>query len=212
MIRISLYYCNENTKPVLMNEWSFRGFSIQLADGDIAEQDTEAVTTAAHWRLNGGNGTDGTIHTKGGLSIIEECRKIGGCPIGEAVVTGAGNLSAKYVIHAVGPYWNTEQDERMTKLLLRSAYHSTMQRADEIEVKSVSIPVISTGAFGVPVEWAIPIAVGSVFDFLSNRKTPLEIVRHVVYSGEHSNIESKFRDEIEKQLRERSERAAEAGI
>ena len=192
-----------------MTEWLFKGVFIQLVDGDIAEQDTEAVTTAAHWRLNGGNGTDGTIHTKGGLSIIEECRKIGGCPIGEAVVTGAGNLAAKYVIHAVGPYWNTEQDERMTKLMLWSAYHSTMQRAIEFEVKSVSIPVISTGAFGVPLDWAIPIAVGTVFDFLSNRETTLEIVRHVVYSGENEDIEGRFREEIENQLSERSERQRE---
>ena len=123
-----------------MIEWQYCGVTLQLADGDIAEQDTEAVTTAAHWRLNGGNGTDGTIHSKGGLSIIEECQKIGGCPIGDAVVTGAGNLLAKYVIHAVGPVWGTEHDERQTKLLLTAAYLNTMKRAAEIGVKSVSIP------------------------------------------------------------------------
>jgi len=84
-----------------MKEWNYQGKRVQLADGDIAEQDTEAVTTAAHWRLNGGMGTDGTIHAKGGPSIIEQCRQIGECPIGQAVVTTGGNLSARYVIHAV---------------------------------------------------------------------------------------------------------------
>lgn len=183
-----------------MTSWTYKNVTIQLADGDIAEQDTEAVTTAAHWKLNGGNGTDGTIHSKGGTSIIEECRKIGGCPIGDAVVTGAGNLKAKYVIHAVGPVWNTEKDERTTKLLLRSAYFETMKRATEIGVKSLSIPVISTGAFAVPFQWAVPIAVKSVFDFLNRHETSLELVRHVIYSRESEIVEEMFRSELNRQL------------
>ena len=186
-----------------MIEWEYRGVTIQLADGDIAEQDTEAVTTAAHWRLNGGNGTDGTIHSKGGLSIIEECRKIGGCPIGDAVVTGAGDLAAKFVIHAVGPVWSTEQEEGATKVLLKAAYLNTMKRATEIGVKSVSIPAISTGAFAVPFAWAVPIAVGTVFDFLDCEESPLEIVRHVVYTREVETVEDMFRAEIEEQLERR---------
>src|SRR6266516_386090 len=75
--------------------------SLRLVTGDIADQDTDAVVTAAHWRLNKGAGTDGTIHTKGGPRIYEECRKIGGCPIGDAVITTGGNLKARHVIHAV---------------------------------------------------------------------------------------------------------------
>src|SRR5258708_27903388 len=78
---------------------------LRLVTGDIAAQDTDAVVTAAHWRLNKGAGTDGTIHTKGGPAIYAECRKIGGCPIGDAVITTGGNLKARYVIHAVGPVW-----------------------------------------------------------------------------------------------------------
>jgi len=189
-----------------MTEWQYKGVTIQLADGDIAEQDTEAVTTAAHWRLNGGNGTDGTIHAKGGPSIIEKCRKIGGCPIGDAVVTGAGELKAKYVIHAVGPVWNTEKDEGQTKLLLKAAYSNTMRRATEIGVKSVSIPVISTGAFAVPFEWAIPIAVGTVFHFLNHEKTTLEFVRHVVYTREFDFVEKRFRKEIDAQISQLNEK------
>lgn len=194
-----------------MTEWQYRGVSIQLADGDIAEQDTDAVTTAAHWRLNGGNGTDGTIHSKGGKSIIEKCRKIGGCPIGDAVVTGAGDLRAKYVIHAVGPVWDTEKDEGQTKSLLKSAYFNTMKRAAEIDVKSVSIPAISTGAFAVPFAWAIPIAVGTVLDFIDHEESDLRIVRHVVYSRETESIEEMFRSEIELQIERRRNAEDEQG-
>ena len=186
-----------------MTEWQYKGVTLQLADGDIAEQDTEAVTTAAHWRLNGGKGTDGTIHSKGGTAIIEECREIGGCPIGDAVVTGAGNLSAKFVIHAVGPVWSTEQDEGNTKSLLRAAYLNTLKRAAEISVKSVSIPSISTGAFAVPFAWAIPIAVEAVFDFLDAEESSLKIIRHVVYTREVESVEQMFRAEIESQLQSR---------
>lgn len=187
-----------------MTEWNYKNVLIQLADGDIAEQNTEAVTTAAHWKLNGGNGTDGTIHSKGGKSIIKECRKIGGCPIGNAVVTGAGDLKAKYVIHAVGPVWNTEQDERRTKLLLRSAYFQTMTRATEIGIKSLSIPVISTGAFAVPFQWAIPIAVKTVLDFLDHHKTSLTIVRHVIYTRESEIVGKMFRTELDSQITARA--------
>lgn len=191
-----------------MTEWQHGDVRIQLVDGDIADQDTEAVTTAAHWRLNGGNGTDGTIHSKGGRSIIEECRKIGGCPIGDAVVTRGGSLPAKFVIHAVGPVWDTEKDEDQTKRLLKSAYLNTMKRAAEIGVKSLSIPAISTGAFAVPFAWAIPIAVGSVLDFLDGEESDLEIVRHVVYTREFRSVADDFRKEIDSQIecRRRSRR------
>ena len=186
-----------------MIDWQYRGVTIQLVDDDIALQDTEAVTTAAHWRLNGGTGTDGTIHSKGGPDILKECQKIGGCPIGDAVVTGAGNLPAEFVIHAVGPVWNTEKDERQTKILLESAYLSTMKRAAEIEVKSVSIPVISTGAFAVPFSWAVPIAVATVFGFLDREESSLKTVRHVVYSREDETVEEMFKVEIEDWLSRR---------
>src|SRR3989442_12516387 len=79
--------------------------TLRLVTGDIADQDTDAVVTAAHWRLNKGAGTDGTIHTKGGPRIYEECRKIGGCPIADAVITTGGNLKARHAIPAVGPVW-----------------------------------------------------------------------------------------------------------
>ena len=180
--------------------WAYRGIALQLVDGDIARQDTDAVTTAAHWRLNGGSGTDGTIHALGGPSILAECRRIGGCPIGDAVVTGAGDLAARYIIHAVGPVCDVEQDRSRTEQLLASAYRATLTRAVELGVRSVSIPAISTGAFGVPLDWAVPIAVTSVLGFLERSETRLELVRHVVYTREHPTIFERYRAAIETRL------------
>jgi O-acetyl-ADP-ribose deacetylase (regulator of RNase III) len=153
---------------------------LELVDGDIAEQDTDAVVTAAHWKLHGGDGTDGAIHSKGGPKIMEECRKIGGCSIGEAVITGAGNLKARYVIHAVGPVYIGD-DERDSDLL-RSAYQSSLRLAAERGLKSISFPSISTGAFGYPLRLAAPIALQAVLDFLRTEQHGLELVRIVLYS------------------------------
>src|SRR5712671_2298320 len=130
---------------------------LRLVTGDIADQDTDAVVTAAHWRLNKGTGTDGTIHTKGGSQIYEECKKIGGCPIGDAVITTGGNLRAKHVIHAVGPVWRGGDEEEPK--LLASAYRRTLQVAVQNGIRSISIPSISTGAFVYPMRLAAPIAV-----------------------------------------------------
>lgn len=90
--------------------------TLRLVTGDIADQNTDAVVTAAHWRLNKGTGTDGTIHTKGGPRIYEECRLLGGSPIGDAVITTGGQLKAQYVIHAVGPVWRGGEEQE-SKLL-----------------------------------------------------------------------------------------------
>src|SRR5256714_9946401 len=102
---------------------------LRLVTGDIADQDTDAVVTAAHWRLNKGTGTDGTIHPKGGPRIYEECRRIGGCPIGDAVITTGGNLKARHVIHAVGPVWRGGDEHEPE--LLASAYRRSLEVAVE---------------------------------------------------------------------------------
>src|SRR4051794_25470532 len=128
--------------------------TLRLVTGDIADQDTDAVVTAAHWRLNEGTGTDGTIHTKGGPRIYEECRRIGGCPIRDAVITTGGDLTAQHVIHAVGPVWRGG-DESGAKLLA-SAYRRSLQVAVEHGLRSISFPSISTGAFACPIRLAAP--------------------------------------------------------
>ena len=154
--------------------------TFEIVDGDIVDQDTDAVVTAAHWKLHGGDGTDGAIHSKGGPSILEECRRIGGCPIGCAVITGAGNLKARHVIHAVGPVYYGD-DERDADLL-RSAYQSSLRLAAEHELQSISFPSISTGAFGYPMKLAAPIALAAIRDFLLNEKHEFELVRMVLFS------------------------------
>jgi O-acetyl-ADP-ribose deacetylase len=155
---------------------------LRLVTGDIAEQDTDAVVTAAHWRLNKGAGTDGTIHTKGGPQIYEECRKIGGCPIGDAVITTGGNLKARHVIHAVGPVWRGGDEGE--DQLLASAYRRSLEVAVQNNLRSISIPSISTGAFGYPLKLAAPVAVKTVVEFLRQGSHNLQEVRLVLYQRE----------------------------
>jgi len=156
--------------------------ALRLVVGDIADQDTDAVVTAAHYRLNKGAGTDGTIHTKGGPKIYEECRKIGGCPIGGAVITTGGNLKARHVIHAVGPVWRGG-DEDESKVLA-SSYRRSLEVAVENGLSSISIPSISTGAFGYPLKLAAPVAMATIVEFLRGRETNLDEVRMVLYQHE----------------------------
>jgi O-acetyl-ADP-ribose deacetylase len=156
--------------------------TLRLVVGDIADQDTDAVVTAAHWRLNKGTGTDGSIHTKGGPKIYEECQRIGGCPIGDAVITTGGNLKAKHVIHAVGPVWRGGDEDEPE--LLASAYRRGLQLATDHGLKSISIPSISTGAFGYPIRLAAPIALKTIVDFLKKEQHSLIEVRMVLYTRE----------------------------
>lgn len=157
--------------------------TLRLVTGDIADQDTHAVVTAAHWRLNKGMGTDGTIHSKGGPAIYEECRRIGGCPIGDAVITTGGNLKARYVIHAVGPVWHGGGEDEPK--LLASAYRRSLEVAVQNGLRSISFPSISTGAFGYPIQLAAPVALKAIVGFLREQQHQLEEVRMVLYTREN---------------------------
>jgi O-acetyl-ADP-ribose deacetylase (regulator of RNase III) len=172
--------------------------SVRLVTGDIADQDTDAVVTAAHWRLNKGAGTDGTIHTKGGPKIYEECRKVGGCPIGDAVITTGGNLKARYVIHAVGPVWRGGDEDEAA--LLASAYRRSLQVAAQHNLRSISFPSISTGAFGYPIRLAAPVAMKAILDFLKNEKHDLEEVRMVLYTREDEKAYIVFQQALQQVL------------
>jgi O-acetyl-ADP-ribose deacetylase (regulator of RNase III)/ActR/RegA family two-component response regulator len=163
-------------------ERTIGGTRLRLVTGDIADQDTDAVVTAAHWRLNKGLGTDGTIHSKGGPAIYEECQKIGGCPIGEAVITTGGTLKAKYVIHAVGPVWHGGSEDEA--LLLANAYRRSLELAMQNRLKSIAFPSISTGAFGYPLRLAAPVALRTICEFLEKERHGLEEVRMVLYNRE----------------------------
>jgi O-acetyl-ADP-ribose deacetylase len=175
--------------------------TLRLVTGDIADQDTDAVVTAAHWRLNKGMGTDGTIHSKGGPKIYAECQRIGGCPIGDAVITSGGNLKARHVIHAVGPVWRGG-DEREPELLA-SAYRRSLHVAAEHDLKSISLPSISTGAFVYPIRLAAPIAMRTIIHFLEHEQHDLNEVRMVLYTREDSSAYAVFAHELEQILSER---------
>ncbi len=131
--------------------------------GDITRQDTDAIVNAANTSLLGGGGVDGAIHRAGGPKILAECRKIiagiGSLPAGEAVITTGGNLAAKYVIHTVGPIWRDGNNGE--KEVLKNAYLNSLKTAVENNIKSISFPSISTGAYRFPVELAAMIAVSA---------------------------------------------------
>jgi O-acetyl-ADP-ribose deacetylase (regulator of RNase III) len=136
-----------------------------LEEGDLTHQETEAIVNAANSRLAGGGGVDGAIHRAGGPAIMEESRKIGGCPTGEAVITTGGNLKAKYVIHTVGPIYQGGNHEEAR--LLASAYRESLKLAHKKRIRSVAFPSLSTGAYGYPLEEAARIAVKTVTDYIS---------------------------------------------
>jgi len=180
--------------------------TLRLVTGDIADQDTDAVVTAAHWRLNKGNGTDGTIHTKGGPKIYEECRHIGGCPIGDAVITTGGNLKARHVIHAVGPVWRGGDEDEPK--LLASAYRRSLQVAVQHGLHSISFPSISTGAFIYPLRLAAPIALKTIIEFLEREQHNLDEVRMVLYPREDDTAYTVFARTLEQILSERAAHGA----
>ena len=169
--------------------------TLRLVTGDIADQDTDAVVTAAHWRLNKGTGTDGTIHTKGGPRIYEECRRIGGCPIGDAVITTGGDLRARHVIHAVGPVWRGGDEHEPE--LLASAYRRSLELAVQQGLHSISFPSLSTGAFAYPLRLAAPIALGTIIEFLEREEHGLDEVRMVLYSREDARAYPIFADALQ---------------
>ncbi len=151
---------------------------IELIRGDITRQDTDAIVNAANTTLLGGGGVDGAIHRAGGPSILEECRRLGGCNTGEAKITGAGNLKARYVVHAVGPVYRDGQHGEAE--LLESAYRQSLRVARAHGVRSVAFPSISTGAYRYPIAQAAAIALAAVKAEIG--VAPLELVRFVLFS------------------------------
>jgi O-acetyl-ADP-ribose deacetylase len=138
--------------------------TLELVRGDITQQDTDAIVNAANRSLLGGGGVDGAIHRAAGPGLVAECRTLGGCETGDAVITGGYNLKAKYVIHTVGPVYRGP-DVR-TERLLESAYRRSLEVAETKEIRSVAFPSISTGAYGYPFELAAPLALRTVTAFL----------------------------------------------
>ncbi|MFF5260206.1 O-acetyl-ADP-ribose deacetylase [Actinomadura viridis] len=138
---------------------------ISLVQGDITEQQVDAVVNAANSSLLGGGGVDGAIHSRGGPEILDECRRLrashygGGLPTGQAVATTAGRLPARWVIHTVGPVYSASEDRSDQ---LASCYRESLRVADELGIESIAFPAVSAGIYGWPVEDAARIAVGTV--------------------------------------------------
>ena len=155
-LKLPLYFCY-----LSMNK-------IELIKGDITKLKVDAIVNAANSSLMGGGGVDGAIHRAGGPAILEACRKIvakqGGCKTGEAVITTAGELPAKYVIHTVGPVWNGGDKNEAS--LLASCYQNSLRLAVDNRILSVAFPNISTGIYGYPKKQAAGIAINTVAECL----------------------------------------------
>lgn len=167
---------------------------IALVQGDITREETEAIVNAANSGLKGGGGVDGAIHMAGGPSIMKECREIGYCSTGQAVVTGGGNLKAMYVIHTVGPVYSG--GNRGEADLLRSAYLESLKKVTQNSLKSVSFPAISAGIYGYPLREAARIALETTINYVKNHED-IELVRFVLFSRDIYDV---FSDELRKSV------------
>jgi O-acetyl-ADP-ribose deacetylase len=161
-----------------------RGRRIRLVQGDLTELDVDAIVNAANELLILGGGVAGAIRSKGGPSIQEECKRIGGTIVGQAVVTGAGNLKASYVIHAVGPrYGEGNEDEK-----LRLATLNSLRRATEKGVRTIAFPAVSSGIFGFPKDRCARIMIDTVMSFLDGEDSSLEKVIFCLWSKEDLEV------------------------
>ena len=171
----------------------FNNIKIKIKQGDLTEEVTDAIVNAANNSLLGGGGVDGAIHRKGGPRILEQCKKHGGCPTGEARITTAGNLPCRYVIHTVGPVFGDSPE--LGEKLLYNAYYNSLKLAAEYGLKSIAFPSISTGAYGYPIDKAVKIAFKAVADFSEHESTIKELI-FVLYSDENLQVYERFFNNI----------------
>ena len=165
---------------MIFTRLSIADSTLELVRGDITEQVVDAIVNAANSQLAGGGGVDGAIHHRGGPSILAETsqRYPAGCPTGSAVISSAGKLSAKYVIHAVGPVWSGG-DQGEPDLLAR-VHRRCLELAVGHECHSIAFPAISTGVYGYPVELAARVALGTTIEFLKQHLRP-NLVKFVLF-------------------------------
>jgi len=162
-------------------EVKFGKATVELLEGDITDQDTDAIVNAANRSLLGGGGVDGAIHRAAGPQLLAECRTLGGCETGDAKITKGYNLKARHVIHTVGPVYYSAGKKAPD--LLASCYRRSLEVASQNKLKSIAFPSISTGAYGYPLNEAAPIALKTVMDYLKDHPD-VELVRFVLFGQE----------------------------
>ncbi len=160
----------------------YHGTAIDLFQGDITSFVCDAMVNAANSSLSGGAGVDAAIHQVGGPEILRECQQLGSCSTGKAVLTSAGKLPAKKLIHAVGPIWQGGSHQEAE--LLGSAYLSSLKIAADHTLQHIALPSISTGAYHFPVAQAAQIAMRSIREFCDERPQALRRVTLVLFDGE----------------------------
>ena len=159
--------------------------SVECLQGDITTLRVDAIVNAANNSLLGGGGVDGAIHRAAGPELLAECRTLGGCPTGQARITGGYRLPARYVIHTVGPVWH--DGGQGEDALLASCYRASLRLAAEKGLRSIAFPSISTGVYGFPIDRACRIALGEIRDFL-DAGGPLRRVLLVCFSASDLRI------------------------
>ena len=164
---------------------------IEIFQGDITGLKVEAIVNAANTSLLGGGGVDGAIHRAAGHELLEFCRKLNGCPTGEAKITPGFKLPAKFIIHTVGPVWRG--GDRNEELLLANCYKNSLKLAVENNIKTMAFPAISTGIYNFPLQKAAIIAIKETTNFLKIN-TSIEKIIFVCYDNENFNI---YKNEIE---------------
>jgi O-acetyl-ADP-ribose deacetylase (regulator of RNase III) len=147
---------------------------VSVVEGDITRLEVDAIVNAANETLLGGGGVDGAIHRAAGPGLLEECRRLGGCPTGAARITGGHDLPAVHVIHTVGPVWHG--GDAGEPELLASCYRESLRLAAEHRLASIAFPAISTGVYGYPLRAATGIAIDTVLEFLSASEYPHRVI------------------------------------
>lgn len=174
---------------------------LELTVGDITTQDVDAIVNAANFSLLGGGGVDGAIHRAAGHGLLDACRLLEGCQTGQAKITKGFDLKATWIIHAVGPVYQPE-DESLCAELLQCAYQSSLELALAHKAQTVAFPAISTGIYGYPMGEAADISLKTVIEFLS-LNTEIEIVKFVLFNQSTYVIFEKHLKNIVSELRDR---------